>query len=174
MSSDDSIFLSDYLSSWPELAISEIDVIKKALSGISIERIEHIGSTSVPGCRSKPIIDIAIQVHKISEGITAIKPLEHLSYKYWDENPDRLHMFFVKGMPPYGSGRTHHVHFFEAERFLQHLEFRDRLRSDAVLLGEYQKLKNELAVKFKHDREAYTRAKGAFIDDILQKNDHAI
>jgi GrpB-like predicted nucleotidyltransferase (UPF0157 family) len=167
VSADDSIVLEKYLSQWPEMAASEIALIKSKIDGSIIEKIEHIGSTSVPGCLAKPIIDIAIQVSQIEDGNSAIEPLKSLGYIFWDKNPDPKHLFFVKGMAPFGQRRTHHLHFFEAERLNEHLRFRDLLRSDAAILKEYELLKSELSVAFQHDREAYTKAKGEFIERIL-------
>ena len=37
--------------------------------------------------------------------------LQNMGYVYWAENPDLERMFFVKGMPPFGEKRTHHVNF---------------------------------------------------------------
>jgi GrpB-like predicted nucleotidyltransferase (UPF0157 family) len=168
VSADDSIVLEKYSSQWPEMAASEIALIKDRLDSSIIKKIEHVGSTSVPGCLAKPIIDIAIQVSKIEDGKFARASLKSLNYIFWDKNPDPKHLFFVKGMPPFGQGRTHHLHFFEAERFNEHLRFRDLLRNDADTLKEYERLKSELSIAFKHDREAYTKAKGEFIERILR------
>lgn len=71
---------------------------------------------------------------------------------------------------PQGAGRTHHVHFFEPQRFEEHTRFRDALRNDSKLAQEYQKLKLELAEKFRHNREAYTEAKAVFIQRVLKKD----
>ena len=73
-------------------------------------------------------------------------------------------MFFVKGMPPFGERRTHHVHVFDdaAER-KRRIAFRDYLRLHADAAREYAELKRRLAKEFSNDREAYTRGKDEFI-----------
>ncbi len=56
-----------------------------------------------------------------------IEPIMSLGYVYWSENPKADRMFFVKGMPPYGERRTHHVHITEpdGEMWQRRLAFRD-------------------------------------------------
>jgi len=67
--------------------------------------------------------------------------------------------------------RTHHLHLVphESSRFREELGFRDRLRADAELAAEYVALKHRLAARFEDDREAYTRAKAAFIRAALRE-----
>jgi GrpB-like predicted nucleotidyltransferase (UPF0157 family) len=168
LSADDAITLVEFQKSWALSAVEEIERLKKIIPHDIAERFEHIGSTAVPGCKAKPILDLAVQVKKIENGVKAIEPLASVGYVYWDSNPDKAHMFFVKGLPPYGTGRTHHLHFFERARFAEHLRFRDILRENSAILKNYQDLKTELAAKFRQDREAYTKAKSDFITRTLR------
>jgi GrpB-like predicted nucleotidyltransferase (UPF0157 family) len=169
MSTNDSIILQKYSDEWPKLAAEEIERIRSQLFKSTSWQIEHVGSTSVPGLSAKPIIDLAIQVKTIQEGAVAVDPLESMGYSYWRDNPDIKHMFFVKGLPPQGSGRTHHVHIFESDRFKEYTRFRDALKNNPILAKDYEKLKVELAKKFEFDREAYTKAKSNFIRSVLDK-----
>lgn len=57
----DTIVLCDYDPHWPALYAQEHVKIARALAGQSV-RIEHVGSTSVPGLCAKPIIDILLLV----------------------------------------------------------------------------------------------------------------
>lgn len=107
---DDNIIIEPYNSNWPKLAEAEIKAIKGISSQLSHVSIEHLGSTAVPGLSSKPVIDIFIAVKSIEEANQWIKPLETLAYVFWDENPNKSHLRFFKGMPPFGSKRTHHIH----------------------------------------------------------------
>ncbi|MCB0350269.1 MAG: GrpB family protein, partial [Bdellovibrionales bacterium] len=120
MNADDLIYLTPYLPQWADMAALEIKQIKNILQDLDIEKIEHIGSTAVPGLASKPVIDIAIKVGRIENGKDAIRPLESFGYLYLAENSDEKHMFFVKGLPPHGDGRTHHLHFYERDWFDRH------------------------------------------------------
>ena len=134
--------------------------------------IQHVGSTAIPGIHAKPIIDIQIAVDSlVAIKQTAIDMLKTLGYEYWHDNPDTERMFFVKGMPPFGDKRTHHVHIVEpASRHWQgKIQFRDYLLSHPEAALEYEKVKIELANQHAYDREKYTDTKTRFVNDILQK-----
>ena len=77
--------------------------------GERLVAIEHIGSTAVPGLDAKPIIDIMVGTPR-QHWPAVVEALKRLDYIHWEENPDTDTEFLVKGMPPYGSRRTHHVH----------------------------------------------------------------
>jgi GrpB-like predicted nucleotidyltransferase (UPF0157 family) len=55
----------------------------------------------------------------------------------------------------------------DTEHWRRHLAFRDRLRADPELRGQYAELKRRLAAAHTGDREAYTQAKSGFIDQAL-------
>jgi GrpB-like predicted nucleotidyltransferase (UPF0157 family) len=76
-------------------------------------------------------------------------------------------MFFVKGMPPFGSRRSHHVHVRVPEDAAMELEFRDLLRSGPALRRQYENLKEDLASRHPTERDAYTNGKTAFITKAL-------
>ncbi len=79
-------------------------------------------------------------------------------------------MFFVKGMPPYGARRTHHVHLTEpAGQMWQRLRFRDYLLAHADEAQRYERLKQELAVAHRADRDAYTDAREDYIAGVMAK-----
>lgn len=130
------------------------------LLGPLVVRIEHIGSTSVPGLAAKPILDIAIQTDapqnlpKIESALTAAG----FSYKGEFGLPGRH--FFVRGDPVFI-----HLHVVAAgcEHWNLWLQFRDALRADEALRSDYLTLKRELARRFATDRAAYTAAKTEFI-----------
>lgn len=105
LNAEDSITIQSYNPAWPKLAEAEITAIK-AVSDVPYVAIEHIGSTAVPMLASKPVIDIFITVASHSDAMRWIAPLELLGYLYWSENPDKSHLRFFKGMPPYGERRT--------------------------------------------------------------------
>jgi GrpB-like predicted nucleotidyltransferase (UPF0157 family) len=76
-------------------------------------------------------------------------------------------MFFVKGMPPFGSRRTHHVHVRTPADALAEVTFRDALRVDTRLAQEYENLKETLAKRHSENRDAYTDGKGDFVAKVL-------
>ncbi len=78
--------------------------------------------------------------------------------------------FLVKGMPPFGTGRTHHVHICEAGSILwERLLFRDYLREHSDERAAYSRLKKVLASVHQQDREAYTQGKDRLVAEIMHK-----
>ncbi len=174
---NDHVQLVPYHPEWPSLAQAEIDKIKAVFPAHKIIDIQHVGSTAIAGLSAKPILDIQIAVASLEEmKLIAVPILQKLGYEYWDSNPDPKRMFFVKGMPPYGEKRTHHVHIFEqnSEHWCNKLNFRDYLRLHPDIAKEYEQLKIRLADEHLYDREAYTDQKLEFVNRVLQliKNGH--
>jgi len=163
---EDIVEVVDSDPSWPDQFLAESSAIEKVLHPLK-PRIEHFGSTAIPNLPAKPIIDILIVIEDVSVWPQLIEPLSSLDYVYWAENPRKDRMFFVKGMPPFGSRRSHHVHVRTPED-LSELVFRDWLREQPADVARYATLKRRLAKQFKTDREAYTGAKGEFIEQILK------
>jgi GrpB-like predicted nucleotidyltransferase (UPF0157 family) len=165
----DEIEIVPYDPDWPALYEAERGRLLPVLDGFGPVAIAHVGSTAVPGLAAKPVIDIAATVPALDDlrrrGIAA---LVALGYCFWAENPDPGELFFVRGLPPHGARRTHHLHITEpGERFARRLRFRDRLRADAEMAQRYAALKRNLAAHFAADREAYTEAKTDFITAAL-------
>jgi GrpB-like predicted nucleotidyltransferase (UPF0157 family) len=166
-SEEDRIEISGYDPGWSAEYETESNKISAELGSNLLLEIHHIGSTAIPGMAAKPIIDILLIVHEWSERARVIQALQKLGYVYWAENPEPGRMFFVKGMPPFGARRTHHVHVFDdvAGR-KRRIFFRDYLRLHADTAREYMELKRRLAEQFSNDRDAYTRGKDEFIGRI--------
>ena len=167
----DNIHIEPYDSRWPDLAQVEIARIKQVLTDDNWLEIQHVGSTSIPGAMAKPVVDIYLGVVSLDYAKQHyVELIESLGYLFWPDNPNPERMFFVKGMPPYGERRTHHVHVVEhASRYWRDvLAFRDTLRIQPDLLQQYCQLKQQLAQQYAFDREAYTEAKGKFVRSVLQ------
>lgn len=167
----DEVVIVEYNPHWPLLFAQEAALLLKVLDSNLITRIDHFGSTAVPGLAAKPIIDLLIGVRSLAEAKqVAVSQLEALGYAYWVDNPDPQRMFFVKGLPPKGSGRSHHLHTVEPNNILwERLLFRDYLRQHPDEAARYAKLKRYLAQQFSNDREAYTLGKAKYIQAIMQK-----
>lgn len=167
----DNIDVVSYDEAWPGMAQDEINKLKSVIPARNILDIQHVGSTAIPGLSSKPIIDIQIAVTSLDDmKLYGVPLLQKIGYEYWDANPDPNRMFFVKGMPPYGEKRTHHVHIVEldSDHWKNKLVFRDYLRNHSDVAKEYEQLKFLLAKEHGYDREKYTEAKSEFINRILQ------
>ena len=72
-------------------------------------------------------------------------------------------------MPPFGTGRTHHIHVHTPDAVEPVIRFRDHLRANPDDARRYGALKRELAAKFATDREGYTSGKDRFVQDVLRK-----
>lgn len=167
----DHVNLVPYNAEWPVMAQTEIEKIKSVFPVDAIVDIQHVGSTAIVGLSAKPILDIQIAVPSLeSMKLLAVPILQKLGYEYWANNPDPKRMFFVKGMPPYGEKRTHHIHIFEqdSDYWCNKLIFREHLRSHPDVAKEYEQLKTKLAQEHLYDREKYTDEKLDFINRVLQ------
>ena len=166
---EDRVDLVEHDPSWSEQYRDEAAAIARTLTSVRGFRLEHFGSTAVPGIRAKPIIDILLIHPEPDAWPQLVEPLRSLGYVYWAENPRSDRMFFVKGMPPYGTRRTHHVHVRLPSDVEKELAFRDLLRVDTVLAREYESLKSALALRYPTDRDAYTEGKSAFVEAALAR-----
>ncbi len=164
---EDTIEMVDPDSSWPDQFVAEARAIGEALRPLE-PRIEHFGSTAIPNLPAKPIIDIFIILDDVSVWPRLLAPLSSLGYILWAENPRTDRMFLVKGMPPFGRRRSHHVHI-RIPADTTEWAFRDWLRGHPADAARYAKVKYKLVERFKSDREAYTAAKGEFIREILMR-----
>ncbi len=156
---------------WAGQFTMERDRLLELLPG-QFTAIEHIGSTAVPMLAAKPVIDLLAGVGSIGEADALLGSLCSHGYETSAEFnatlPDR------RWLMRHASGRrTHHLHLvvFGGDLWLRWLKFRDILRSDPAVAARYGHLKHELAAQHHLDREAYTRAKSAFIGDVLGKLD---
>jgi GrpB-like predicted nucleotidyltransferase (UPF0157 family) len=167
----DDIKIVAYDPRWSALFEEEAARLRSTLGGEPIAGLEHFGSTAIPHLAAKPIIDILIAVPSLDVA-RAVFPakLETLDYVFWADNPKNDRLFFVKGMPPYGERRTHHVHVTEpAGELWQRLAFRDYLRAHPDEAARYEALKRKLALEHQADREAYTAAKAGYVESVMRK-----
>ncbi|RTL72160.1 MAG: GrpB family protein [Hyphomicrobiales bacterium] len=167
----DEVLLAPYDDAWPEHFRAERRLLERVLPKDAVQTIEHAGSTAVPGLEAKPIIDIFIAVPRVATArVTLVEPITSLGYVYWVENPDPDAMFFVKGMPPFGERRTHHIHVMQpgTPRWQRVMLFRDYLRTHSAEAQNYLALKRTLAARYSTDREAYTKAKDNYIAGVVK------
>lgn len=164
----DPILIAPYDPQWPR-RFSQLAADLRTALGETARRIDHIGSTAVPGLDAKPVIDVQIAVASL-EPLEAYRlPLEALGYVHRADNPDLSKRYFREAP---GRSRTH-IHVRPcgswAEQFA--LLFRDYLRAHPADAQRYAALKYSLAEKHRNDRRAYTEAKEPFIWEIMQKAD---
>lgn len=161
------IILVEYKSEWQDNYRKEKSSLKQAIGIENIDRLNHIGSTAIPGLIAKPTIDILIEIKNDTDTRQLISNLEAAGYRYLEkpENPPP-YMMFIKGYTPEGfKGQVFHVHV-RYKGDWDELYFRDYLLTHPDIADEYGKLKIELQKKHKHNRDGYTVAKTDFIKRI--------
>jgi GrpB-like predicted nucleotidyltransferase (UPF0157 family) len=170
------IAIVPYDRRWPEHFHREKKHLLSCLPDDLVRRVEHFGSTAVPGLSAKPVVDMLVEVTGLTATQTRIVPiLAQQGYDYFwrpthgDDGPP-FYAWFIKRDPATGV-RTHHIHMVEAS-FAGHwdrLLFRDYLIEHPDVAQEYQRLKLHLASAHPNDRVAYTNAKAAFIVRVTEQ-----
>lgn len=157
--------LVEYDPAWPELFRLEALRIAAALAPLVL-RLEHIGSTAVPGLVAKPVLDILAGYEAAADLPAIIAGLTRAEYLHRGEQGIPGREFFRRGHP-----RAYHVHLTAVGGgfWRDHLGFRDLLRSDAGVRDGYAALKRELASRFPRNREAYIEGKGPFVLGYLSR-----
>ena len=158
------ISIVPYNPVWPILFESEAIFLESKLPGSLVSRIEHFGSTAVPGLAAKPVIDILVQVGSLEETKKLIVPLlESEGYDYfWRTDTPSPYAWFIKRDSE--GKRTHHIHMVEADSKLwDRLYFRDYLKEFPAEAKRYETLKLSLADEYPNDRIAYTKGKTEFV-----------
>jgi GrpB-like predicted nucleotidyltransferase (UPF0157 family) len=160
------IELAEYNPQWNDLFLKEKELLMRNPSDKAF-RIEHIGSTSVPGLGAKPIIDILLGVKKLSDAHSFIPEMIKLGYEYISKFEDMMpeRRYFVKRK---NGIRTHHIHTVEltSQFWRRHILFRDYLRTHDKVRDNYYNMKKELALKEWQDSNDYADAKTKFIKGI--------
>ena len=150
---------------WPELYQQWRRRLVQEL-GERATRIEHVGSTAVPGLAAKPIIDIQVSVLDVDDEAAYVPAIERAGIAF--RARDLEHRYF---RPSGDRPRDVQVHVCGAgskwERV--HVLFRDFLRADAAAREAYRLLKLDLAARYQDDRIAYNEAKTSFILNALER-----
>ena len=130
--------------------------------GPAAARLEHVGSTAVPGLAAKPILDLQVSVVAIEQPASYIVPLEGLGYLFvtdpeWPDFP-----LFAK---PQERPRSYHLRLCAAgsDHELRHVAVRDFLRAHPEEAARYEALKRELVRQHPRDRLAYIAGKDRYV-----------
>lgn len=162
---NDPIAIVPYDPVWPERFEQMRGRLAAALGPTAL-RIDHVGSTAVPGMAAKPIVDIQLSVADVEAEADYLQPIEAQGFELRWIEPG--HRYF---RPPPGLPRLCQVHVSsvgsEWERV--HLLFRDYLRAHPDAAADYEALKRRLAAEHRANRIAYTDAKGPFIEGVLAR-----
>jgi len=158
--------VTPYDEQWALRFQQEAAILQELFRG-EILVVHHIGSTSVPGLKAKPIIDMLPVVHDIRQVDRFQEALEQLGYFSKGEFGIPGRRYFPKG----GDNRTHHVHFYQKEHpaIIRHLAFRDYLRAHPAEAHVYGNVKEELAQRFPFDAPSYVKGKESCARELEQK-----
>jgi GrpB-like predicted nucleotidyltransferase (UPF0157 family) len=166
--------LVPYDPRWPAMFEAEAARLRLGLGSLAL-RIDHHGSTAVPGLAAKPVIDIQISVARLHPLDPYGSVLERLGYRHLVHPDDAFCPFFHR---PVQWPHTHHVHVVQAggDEERRTLVFRDYLRQHETAAREYEALKYRLMADLRPDdeasREAYAKAKTSFVERIIAAGDH--
>jgi GrpB-like predicted nucleotidyltransferase (UPF0157 family) len=164
------VILTEFNPEWKNKFTTEKELILDVSVPDKIIRIEHIGSTSVPGLISKPTIDILVEIIDDTDLFEMTEKLKGIGYDSIPRpgNPPP-HLMFAKGYSISGyTGQTYHLHIRYRGDW-DELVFRDFLRNNPSVADQYAQLKKRLSVVFRKDREEYTTAKTDFIRDVIKR-----
>ena len=153
-----------YNPEWPEKFSREKDLLSRIFKD-AIVFYDHIGSTSIPDMNAKPVIDMLISAHNITEIDAFNHELEDLKYIARGEFGIPGRRFFVKDC---AGERSYQIHVFQNgdPQLTKHINFREYMIAHPDAAHEYAQLKIELAQRFPDDVRAYSEAKDAFIKNI--------
>ncbi|MEO3925096.1 GrpB family protein [Micromonosporaceae bacterium B7E4] len=168
----DPIKIVPYDARWPAAFAHEQTRIEAALGQRLVGRVEHIGSTSIPGLAAKPIIDMLALLEDYDRSARVVAELGAIGWVHAPEPGDREQRKWSFCFPDI-AWRTHHLHIWEnASPHWRHLLlFRDHLRRHPDLVTEYARIKTDLAAADQHDRPRYRSGKAPFIQDIVRQLD---
>lgn len=162
-----------YSNAWPELFEKEKDLVMRSVDAELFSRIEHFGSTSIPGLQAKDTIDILMEVEfDDATNQMLIQQMNTLGYEFnWQSEGQNTHMIFVKGYHVDSpKDQTYHVHAGpKGHPIWDRLLFRDYLIKHPDVAKKYEDLKSQLVENFKGDRVGYRVAKTEFVNEITQK-----
>ena len=157
--------LAEYDPEWPRLFEREATRIRHALGERAL-RIEHVGSTSVPGLAAKPVIDIDLVVADSSDEAAYVPPLEAAGYVLRIREPDWYEHRLFKGPDTNVNVHTFSSGCEEVERMVA---FRDWLRANDDDRNLYLNAKRELAAREWKHIQNYADAKSAVVEEIVAR-----
>lgn len=155
------IFLVPHDEKWSSDYREMESTLQKILSGYTVDRISHIGSTAVQGIWAKNIVDILVEISGSTDLKDAARVMEQNGLIVMSADKKRISL--NKGYTKEGfADKVYHVHLrYSGDN--DELYFRDYLNEHPTVAKEYENLKLGLWKKYKHNRDAYTDAKAVFV-----------
>jgi GrpB-like predicted nucleotidyltransferase (UPF0157 family) len=165
------VVISDYDAAWPRRFKRYAATLRAALGQRAI-RIDHIGSTSVPGLAAKDVIDLQVSIADFETFEPLRAAIEGLDYEWMPDNEDRRKSFFRLVSP--AGARLANLHVRRAGEFSEQaaLLFRDYLRATPEARRRYEETKRALALLPWPTVDHYAEAKGDCVWSLLREADH--
>lgn len=153
---------------WAQCFVEEAALLG-SLVGPNFVTAHHIGSTAIPSIVAKPIIDILVEVHTVSQLDGQAEVMEDHGYQVMGEYGLPGRRYYRKHSRD--GARSHHVHAYQVgdPEIHRHLAFRDYLLAHPQIAAEYSVLKQRLALDHPNDKEAYVDGKDPLIREIESK-----
>ena len=164
------VTLHEYDSRWPEYFQRQSGLIRDGLTATAL-RVQHIGSTSIPGLAAKPIIDISLVVPDSSDEHAYVPPLEAAGFRLQVREPEwHQHRVLVKRRED-GDDESVNLHVYTdgCIESVRDVLFRDWLRANDDDRDLYERTKRELAARVWKYMQNYADAKTAVIEDIRSR-----
>ena len=154
------VVVVDYDPAWPHVFERLRALVWPAVRDVAL-RIEHVGSTAVPGLAAKPIIDISVVVATDAEVPLAIERLARLGYVH-------LGNLDIEGREAFDAPKelpAHNLYVCPEGTIglVNQLAMRDYLRAQPAAAREYGELKKQLASQFPDDIDSYVYGKTDFV-----------
>jgi len=162
---DAPITLVEYDPRWPALFDREAARIRAVLGAAAV-RVEHVGSTSVPGLAAKPIIDMLLAVPDSADEPAYVPALEDAGYVLSIREPDWFEHRLFKGPD---TDINLHVFTVGSAEIDQMLMFRDWLRADEADRDAYLRVKRDLAKRTWRHVQHYADSKTAIVQQIMAR-----
>jgi GrpB-like predicted nucleotidyltransferase (UPF0157 family) len=159
------IEIREYDPDWP-LAYEREEARIRSILGDRVARIEHVGSTAVPGLPAKPIIDIALEVPDSADEAAYVPDMEAAGYVLRIREPDWFEHRLFKA-----PDTDVNLHVFSAgcDEVEQMLLFRDWLRTNADDRDLYARAKRDLAARDWKYMQQYADAKTAVVHEMVAR-----
>ena len=154
---------------WADLFDRERSRLAEALDGH--ERVEHIGSTSVPGLAAKPIVDVLVVAPSLARVERWDDALTALGYVFVHRQDELRWVHYRRPLGDEAAATHVNCHLFPAGSDLVRadLRFRNALRERPEWRRRYERVKREAARRHRNDIEAYSDEKGEFVEWVLDR-----
>ena len=169
------INLSEYNPVWQKWYAEEKERLAMFFGADKVVRVEHIGSTAVPGLLAKPTVDILLEVSEntdVDDLVASVPSSEYICLRK-QTIPTNDIVLLLKGYTPSGfAEKVFHIHVRYPGEW-DEIHFRDYLLAHPEAADAYSNLKRKLKRQYEHDRDGYTYAKGEFIQAVTQQTQKA-